>query len=195
MGLAGDSYYSLFVHDETFESIFSQYRSLFFTTRNGLFFGVPSVMIGYYIATRDLNGYKTRNLWMGVCGFAILLNLEAFIIKYYGLALDNNMYVSSMFLVYFLFLLLLKHPSWNVKWVPKYDYSLGIYLVHGIFVMVAVKIFKLMGLSTAAYSTLVFIMVAIASQNSVYIFNRLRNMQTFPSIIGVHIRFRDFLKP
>lgn len=110
IGLLGDGYYGILRFLPQWASnTMKIYQELFCTTRNGLFFGVPFVLIGVAIAkSTRLQTMKTT------CGWLVATLLagcgEIYFLRRFQLAVDYNMTVFLVPATVFLFLTLLKMP-------------------------------------------------------------------------------------
>ncbi len=104
IGLLGDSYFGLLrpLEDTSLWTIVKFYQLVFVKTRNGIFEGILYVGIGAFFAHKKVE-IKKR---MAICGFAVsmvLLLVEAFCVKYFGLTADYNLYVFLVPTTFFLF--------------------------------------------------------------------------------------------
>ncbi len=109
------------------------YFSIFFTTRNGLFFGILCVALGMWISKNNIEN-KIKHLQILTILFFIILVIEAFSVKKLGWAIDYNMYFTIIPFIIMLFCLIL-----NINCTRKIDYracreySTIIYFSHAIF--------------------------------------------------------------
>ena len=125
-----ETYYYLLVH-LGINHLIEPYFNLFITTRNGLFFGLLFVCIGMTLAKYPC---KIKYLKTNIIIFTVLLFIEAFIVKNYNLALDYNMYLSNVPLIYFLVSYLLKLDiNYNLDYKKLRNYSTLMYFSHGMF--------------------------------------------------------------
>lgn len=127
-----ETYYG-FIPDGLFKQGFNNYMALFFTTRNGLFFGILFVSIGMYIAKYDVQSkIKYYRLFALLCFVALCI--EAFSIRLLGAAIDYNFYFMVVPFSFFWFITLLNtqlNLNWNFQNLR--EYSVIIYFSHGIF--------------------------------------------------------------
>ncbi|MBK1810470.1 acyltransferase family protein [Clostridium sp. YIM B02505] len=165
LGLLGDSYNG-FITGTPLESIVNAYNSIFVYTRNGICFGVPFITLGILINKYKLNDrIKKAGMWVGL--FSIVFALEAYYLITNNIPRDNNMYISLVVLVPFLFIGLLNHKKMISQRKSKLyrDMSLWIYCIHELFMM-----FIIMNLPKAATSTVImFIIVTGLSIVTAYI--------------------------
>ncbi|MCD8049734.1 MAG: acyltransferase, partial [Clostridia bacterium] len=104
IGLLGDAYFGLLrpLSGTPVWAILKLYQKVFTTTRNGFFDGFLFVGIGALFAYKKIAIAKVT----AVVGFAIsmcLMLVEAFIVEYFDLAGDHNMYIFLVSAVFFLF--------------------------------------------------------------------------------------------
>lgn len=127
-----ETYYG-FIPDGLFKQGFNNYMALFFTTRNGLFFGILFVSIGMYIANYELQSKIKHAPIFALVSF-IALCIEAFTIRITGVAIDYNFYFIVVPFSFFWFITLL-NIQLNVNWdfQSLREYSVIIYFSHGIF--------------------------------------------------------------
>lgn len=102
LGMLGDGYYNVLTNMPLLKKIYDLYLSLFETTRNGLFFGVFLISLGYYISIKEVVIKKSISL---VCLIISLLYMiiEIYFMKSNNLPLDYNMYISIIPATFFLF--------------------------------------------------------------------------------------------
>ncbi|WP_345943267.1 acyltransferase family protein [Enterococcus sp. S109_ASV_20] len=101
VGLAFESYWFILSGNDSIEYIRYCYKSVFVTTRNGLFIGVPCVIIGQHLAFHKntiLNKvFKYRNFILcAVLAIGCLLVGESFIINQIALREVNNLLIFSI---------------------------------------------------------------------------------------------------
>lgn len=127
---------------ETYNALFTStyignilriYFSIFYTTRNGLFFGIIYVALGIYIARKDFDLQIKKPLFKSII-FFILLVFEAFTARTLHLAIDYNMYFMAVpFMFYFFCWLLNAKCTFNLNYKSLREYSTIIYFSHGMF--------------------------------------------------------------
>ena len=110
VGLLGDSYYGLLDGIRTVEIVdrfILEYDSVFQTTRNGLFMGLPFVLMGAYFAWNRPR-LELKGAAMGFGLSMVLLAGEVWFLEFRGLCKGYNMYAFLMPATFFLFALSLK---------------------------------------------------------------------------------------
>ncbi|SEN12927.1 serine/alanine racemase [Hydrogenoanaerobacterium saccharovorans] len=169
IGLLGDGYYGVFRFLPQWASdTMKIYQELFYTTRNGLFFGVPFVLIGVAIAKRTrLQTMKKAYVWLVAtlvagCG-------EIYFLRRFQIAVDYNMTVFLVPATVFLFLTLLKMP-YKIKFNSNLLrlYSTKLYEAHLLFyglLLAALTVFQIPILKNGAVQ---FFVVWAASQMFAY---------------------------
>lgn len=105
IGLLGDSYYGLIeplnrIHPV--HLLFSAYRTLFGSTKNGVFMGMIFVSIGMLFAYVPIK-MKEKYAVGGFIISMILLLGEVWMLKYFDMPKESNMYVFLVPAVFFLF--------------------------------------------------------------------------------------------
>ena len=107
VGLLGDSYYGLLEQLRSFAVIdyaAKGYEYFFRNTRNGLFMGMPFLLIGAVFAVKKVRIKPV----LAITGFIIsvaLLILEAYTLEYYEMCRDHNMFLALIPATFFLFAL------------------------------------------------------------------------------------------
>lgn len=128
-GTLGDTYYHLKSFDFV-EIIHDWIRREFWTSRNGLFFGLPFVTIGAVISNLNLDLISYNKIKVGVSLSFVLLLIEFLFIKINQWAIDYNMYIMLMPFSFFFFLYLI-HAKRLIPYSGLLrDYSLLIYGFH-----------------------------------------------------------------
>lgn len=99
MGLLDSSYYGI-VKNSLLLKIIEEYNNIFLTTRNGIFFGLIFVLLGFFA----IDNFVTRKqtvIW-GSLSFIGLI-AEVYVIKYIGIAKGYDMILCAIPVTYFLF--------------------------------------------------------------------------------------------
>lgn len=119
------------------------YFSIFFTTRNAIFLGIFLFAIGLWIAQQDLD-LKIKHPFRYFLFSLIVFFIEAFQVRSHGWAIDYNFYLSLIPVSIFWFIFLL-HVELKEKWnsLLLRQYSVIIYLSHGIFLELVPLFLKL----------------------------------------------------
>lgn len=129
-----ETYYG-FIHIPLIRDLIDHYINIFFTTRNGLFFGFFYVAWGYFIAQKDTWLQRIHHHGWLTLLFFILMNVEAFII-YDSNNLDSNILLMA---APFTICLFLYAKSLNITWKLPYrklrEYSSIYYFAHAYFLI------------------------------------------------------------
>jgi len=111
VGVFGDSYHGVLQSGWFIENM-NRYLSIFSTTRNGLFFGLLFVSLGYLIQTSEIHTrISIRNAWIGFIIGYILMFVEMGLLMTFSDPFEYNMYFSIIPTTFFLFCICLKYPS------------------------------------------------------------------------------------
>ena len=147
LGSPGDAYYGITAYVPVVRVWMNQYISLFYTTRNGVFFATLFLAIGAWLAWNPVQARPkiARNVfWLAFAGMLI----ESQILRHYQIQRDYNFYFFSIPAAVSL-LLWLKEVSLKPR--PIYQWfresSIIIYCSHGIFVILIPLILGMIGLS------------------------------------------------
>ena len=170
IGLLGDSYYGLLTPLRTFALAdygIKLYDVLFSTTRNGLFMGVPFVVIGCVLSTGKIK-LKPKLSIIGFFLSEILLGIEVFLLKTANLPRDYNMF---FFLLPATFFLLSFASGVNIPRKPIYKRlriaSIIVYFSHLFicsFITYGLKALDhLFGCKLAGHSFLIFSLTVVIS--------------------------------
>ena len=122
---ATETYYG--VLPESIQSLLDYYYTIFFTTRNFLFFGLFYIVFGYQIGQKKQvsASYCFEKLIFSV----FLLIFEALLLHDHH-RLNSNILLSCVPLVYYLFLTFLYLPKHHHRKVPFRELSKYYYLIH-----------------------------------------------------------------
>lgn len=140
VGLLADSYYGLTIHAGTLHRLIDGYLNIFSYSRNGLFFALPFVAVGAYLARRSIatRPQPTRSQ----CAAGLMLSLlllagEAILLRWLEIPQHDSMYVSLIPCVAFVFLLLIRMDMKERPVLRRLsDWSLLVYLVHPAIILV-----------------------------------------------------------
>lgn len=105
LGLLGDSYYGLtakLTQIKPIDYLSTTYAYFFTSTRNGLFMGVPFVLIGMLFARKKIN-LKTSVAVIGFLLSELFLFCEVLLLKYFDIPKNYNMYIFLIPSTVFLF--------------------------------------------------------------------------------------------
>lgn len=129
-----ETYYG-FLPESILLDLFDRYISIFFTTRNGIFFGFFYVAWGYFIAQENtwIEKIKRPGSWAIVCFF--LMTVEAYIIHGSN-NIDSNILLMAAPFTIFLFLYCLQvQVPWNLPFKKLREYSSLYYFTHAYFLI------------------------------------------------------------
>lgn len=102
LGVLGDGYYNVLVNTPLIKRIYDLYLSLLETTRNGLFFGLFFISLGYFINIKRVVIKKSISLVCLIISLFCMI-IEIYFMKNNNLMLDYNMYISIIPATFFLF--------------------------------------------------------------------------------------------
>ncbi len=161
-----------------FWSVLRLLQRLFHTTRNGLFEGFLFVALGMAFAFKDIRISRIRSfLGFGVSMLALLA--EAVLVKFYGFAKEEDMYLFLVPAVFFLFHIVL-HTELRERKIYRILGMLGslVYFVHMWFFEIAYRILDLLKWNTFN-RTLLFLLVELSSIAVSYMILRLSETKRF----------------
>ncbi len=181
IGLLGDGYNGILNFlPQWISSSMKVYQEIFLTTRNGVFFGIPFVLMGVTIAKNyRLQGNSRALPWL--LATLLLGGVEIYFLRHFQLAVDYNMTVFLAPGTMLLFLVLLNLPYHSKK---KNDflrlYSTKIYESHMFFYGLILALVTVFQVPLLEHGGVQFIVVWAASQTFAYfavkkIMNRNRN--------------------
>ena len=135
------------------------YKSLFITTRNGLFFGLPLVLMGILIYS-----YKDKlckiNFFPWLVLSLLVTCIETYLLNYYAFAKDYNMIISIIPSTLFLFCSLLQINITNSCNSSKWrNYSSLIYESHLIFYGLVFLLLELYDINFLNYKIIQYFIV------------------------------------
>lgn len=167
--LLGDSYYGL-ISNNIMGKAMQVYLSLFGEIYNSFTFAMIFIVIGIAINKFHLQHKFKSNTYLIVIGF-ILFILEILILRSLNISKDNN--TSIMVLVVaptiFIFFININGKIRQDSFIKKYnkelrDYSLYIYLIHDIFIILTRRLYNILNINTFKYRNLVmFFIVTLSS--------------------------------
>lgn len=181
IGLLGTSYYGVLSGGIKF--FMDLYFKFFITTRNGLFFAFPFIVLGAALAKKNLKDKFSKNiLILIIIAVYFFMAMEAFTLYKFKLSKMSDMYILLPVLTCFIMVFLIKNSVSKIsqkilKFLSYEDYSLGIYLVHGVFLILNGKILNLLGLSKN--NTVNFILVLLLSFLSIHILKKISKIDRF----------------
>ena len=136
IGILGDGYYHLTNQLWPINWILT----IFGNTRNGIFFAIPYVSLGYLISFISLEtlALKKRWLWGGFFISVILVIFEGSLIDTLDIFYDANLLFSHLPLTIFIMLLCLVYPNFMKGSRVSYQapYTFGVYLNHMIVIVI-----------------------------------------------------------
>lgn len=162
LGVFGDSYHGV-LQSGWFLDGMNQYLEIFTTTRNGLFFGLLFVSLGYYIQKSDITSkINITSAWIGFIISYLLMFVEMGLLMTYTIPFEYNMYFSIIPTTFFLFTICLKYPS-NDKSIDIRNKATIIYFSHFIVYFIVYGIITLLKLDFLLYSSLSRYFIAVIS--------------------------------
>lgn len=173
IGLIGDSYFGVIKEHTVLMEIFNLYFRLFVTTRNGIFFAFIFIMLGAMIFLEKRKISKKWSLTLSIITF-ILLVVEANVLEMFSIPKDHNLYIMLVPFCYYFFKHLITSDI-RINEELSYElrvYSMGIYFIHGIFLIFYSNLYAYLGVSNI--NTINFTLVLISSLLSIWIIRRLR---------------------
>jgi len=160
IGVFGDAYHGV-LQSGWFLDGMNQYLKIFTTTRNGLFFGLLFVSLGYLIQKSEI--YTRINVTISWFGFIIsylLMFVEMGLLMTYTIPFEYNMYFSIIPTTFFLFNLCLKYPS-SEKSIDLRNKATLIYFSHFIVYFIVYGLITLLKLDFLLYSSLSRYFIAV----------------------------------
>ena len=168
IGLLSGNYYFI-IKDTFMENVFASYDKIFLTTRNGVFYGLPFVSLGFYIAyyksRKEVN--YARILTMIIISFIVLV-AEAFLLESKISGESSNMFISTIILIPMVVLYLSKYKKEKPDWSSLGKYSVGIYFTHQFINYVYKHFTGLVGIK-------LFFLVIITSLVSLFVLYKINN--------------------
>ena len=169
IGVLGNAYKAPLMQIDVIENVLSKYYLIFKTTRNGLFFCLPYLFIGYYIRE---NGHKIKKHKYGLYSFIffVLMNFEVILLctKFKVKAMDMTFMLMPAAVFMFLMLLFIETPKVNTARASHYRrLSLLIFCFHqlinkGLF-LIFKKIIKL-EINSLAFFILVLVITVVLAE-------------------------------
>lgn len=145
--------------------IYEQYRNLFFTTRNGLFFGLIFVLMGFFISDNPQHPIliKKNAIKLGISLFFLAIE-GGFIFYHQGI--DKNFFLSLIPVIPLLFTLLRKECE--LKDTKKWkEYSNGLFFLHPFFLESIRKITSMLDASLTGLQ--LFFLTAVITMSFLFI--------------------------
>lgn len=128
--LGASETYSGYLSDTGFAPIYQSYKGVFFTTRNGLFYGFIFVLLGFIIADFKDTPLTYRHLFLKLSGSMLLLLGEGWLI-YRNQGDDKNFLFGLIPLVFFIVCWIIQSPvlqGHHWQWLKPLSHSL--FFVH-----------------------------------------------------------------
>lgn len=149
IGLLGDSYYGIIAPLKNYfitKVLIVLYDEIFYTTRNGLFFGLIFVLMGALFAQRKIVINNTV-AFFGLATSMIIMFFEVYLIRWFSHPKDYNMFASLIPVVFFVFYIA---THLNLKNRPIYsrlrNIGMLVFFLHlfvKYFVMLALEMIKI----------------------------------------------------
>lgn len=163
LGLLGTTYYGVLSNDLKY--MMNIYFRIFIGTRNGLFLGIPFLVLGATLAKLEIKNYSLKKILKNILICYCFMFLEIFFVKSLKLVNVYDTCLTLPFLMYNILIFLFNDYE-KIK-IKKYleilfkiD-TLNVYLIHGIYLVVFVEILKYLNLENQR--TLYFILVLFSS--------------------------------
>lgn len=172
-GLIGDSYFGLIKDIHILSDIYTLYFRFFENTRNGLFFGFLFVMLGAMIFLHREKTHEKIHVSFSLTMF-VLLFIEAFALRFFHIPKDCNLYIMNVPFIFYFFNYLLS-LDFELNKTLSYTfrvYSIGIYFIHVVFLILYSTLFRILNLSDI--QTLYFLLVVLSSIVSIYVIKKFR---------------------
>jgi len=173
IGLLGQAY-SWMLDGNDFLSMFkNSYLAIFQTTRNGLFFGFPFVMLGVFI-NQEKDMSSTSRLLKRYLIAQSLFFVEICFLLFATKAFTYDMSIMLVPTSYYLFktILTFNVPISSSTAKALREYSTGIYFSHGIFLIIFFALRKQYAIT--GYNTLAFVLITLSSIAFVYVMRKLK---------------------
>lgn len=147
LGTPVDAYYGMTIYVPPVRVWVNQYISMFYTTRNGVFYATLFISIGALLAWKNIRIRKEISRLIFMISFSLMI-VESQVLRYYQIQRDYNFYFFAIPAAIFL-LLWLKEV--NLKEKPIYRWlreaSVLIYCSHGVFIFIVPALFGMLGLT------------------------------------------------
>lgn len=157
---------NIFANNDIFNHLKDIYEGVFATTRNGLFFGIPFVFLGYYLGKKKniYIMYSYKYIFLFISGSILLSIFEIYISKYFfGIkGAEGDIFIVLPLLSFWIFVCLIKDPfsKKRMKLIDM-DLSLGIYIIHPIILNLINE--SLLKLNIYISNTIKFIIIIVLS--------------------------------
>jgi len=168
IGVFGDAYYGV-LSNGLFLDGMNKYLEIFTTTRNGLFFGLLFVSLGYLIQKTDITSkINVKVAWIGFIVSYLLMFVEMGLLMTYTKPFEYNMYFSIIPTTFFLLTICLKYPS-DDKSIDLRNKATLIYFSHFIVYFICFGIISILKLdfllrsSLSRYLIIVFFSILFAN--------------------------------
>lgn len=157
IGMLGESWLFLFSEDSWFRALAEGYKSIFITTYNGLFMGLPFVTLGAYIAAKKVHVRSWQVILL-----LLLFYFEVSLVKDGG---GSFMFISLLPLSAALFLRVKRMNFVPHKYISENsrDMAVGIYFIHDIIRIGLLSITAWLGMDLTNNNTIVFLLVLLFS--------------------------------
>ena len=162
-GMLGNSYNGI-VHNTKFQQLINIYNIIFTNSKNGLCMGVIFISLGIFINKYNINKKLQRNNLLLVISILIMITEIAILNKYLNIT-SFDMYISLLFVVPLIFIILTKIKV-NIKINSELfrNISLYIYVSHGVFLIITRAILEYLNLNAIkGISSIKFLIVSSTS--------------------------------
>lgn len=164
IGLFGDSYYGLVCNTPLYY-IIRVYNIIWGTTRNGICFAMPFLMIGILLNKYNLVN-KCKEIKVYIIPSFLILSIEVFLLETITVTRGHNMYISLLIVAPIVFISSLNSKiRISIEWSQMFrDMSLAIYCCHYVFIIMFDEICSRFGIVENYYFGIVkFMLVLVLS--------------------------------
>ncbi len=163
IGLFGDSYYGLTLKLPGVAAAYEQGFSLWSYTRNGLFM-VPVFLLLGAVADRGWKPKKKIYIYVFFFSSFLLMTVEAFVLRYYGLQRHDSMYLMLVPTAAALYQILLTAPvldNHRKSFRVLRSVATGIYIIHPAMIVVVRFAAKISGLTIFIDNSMLHYLVVV----------------------------------
>lgn len=178
-GLLGNSYYFL-IYGMSAQKIIDRYLDIFVSTRNGVFVALYFVSAGVWIAAHENWVKRIKGKKIIAISAYIVYFLEIYLIRDCKSADDKSMFLSFLFLIPLLFIVVIDSNLTIAKARALRSYSTGIYFMHKAVIHIWLIVFAVIGVEIFPTVEFAFVLIScfIACTIAYKIDNKFINMLT-----------------
>lgn len=122
--------------------LYSVFQAVFYTTRNGFFYALLFILLGFVLAEYQAYPVFQNWLWLKFSFSFLFLLIEGWLI-FHRKGMDYNFYFSLPLVVFFMVALLVKYKEYPKKRIAFRKYSQKIFFYHPFF-LETIKVFFLL---------------------------------------------------